>query len=214
MSEDSKVIKVQTSNWNEFVFRFRSILEKHRLLDTISNDAVIRAAAVVQEALLDDFATAGAGGVMEMSTYDQNRYKEAKSLYDKYDKGVTEARNFIQDCTNETTFRIIRDIPFNDHYARFIALQRALQSTTTTAVRNDFKELHNTKQSAVTRYDALRFTQSVSEIIARIRDTCARNGWDPLEVLESEVLIGGFNTSIEQLSILLKRKTNSFQFEV
>lgn len=134
MSEDLKFIKVKTSNWNEFVFRFRSILEKHRLLDTISNDAVIRAAAVVQEALLDDFAAAGAGGVMEMSTYDQNRYKVASALYDKYDKGVTEARNFIQGCTDDTTYRIIRDIPFNDHYARFIALQRALQSTTTTAV--------------------------------------------------------------------------------
>ena len=83
MSEDLKFIKVKTSNWNEFVFRFRSILEKHRLLDTISNDAVIRAAAVVQEALLDDFAAAGAGGVMEMSTYDQNRYKVVSASYDK-----------------------------------------------------------------------------------------------------------------------------------
>ena len=51
MSEDLKFIKVKTSNWNEFVFRFRSILDKHRLLDTISNDAVIRAAAVVQVAI-------------------------------------------------------------------------------------------------------------------------------------------------------------------
>ena len=88
----------------------------------------------VQEALLDDFGTADAGGVMEMSAYDQNRYKEAKTLYDKYDKEVTEARNFIKDCTNDTTCRIIRDIPFNDHYAQFITLQRALQSTITTEV--------------------------------------------------------------------------------
>ena len=54
----------------------------------------------------------------------------------------------------------------------------------------------------MTRYDELRFTQKVSEIIARIRGTCARNGWDPLEVIKSEVLIGGLNTSIEQLRTL------------
>jgi hypothetical protein len=162
--------KVSSSNWTEAKFRIRSICDKHEMRDTISHVAAERLATVVHPADPDDFAEE-VGGVMELTNYGTTRYKLADARYKKYEKGVTELRDYIQSITDADTFRIIRDIPYSNHYERMMALERNLQSSSAAAVRNDFKELIDIRQpSPITRLGSLQYTQTVSEIMGRIRD--------------------------------------------
>ena len=84
-----------------------------------------------------------------------------------------------------------------------MALERNLQFSSAAAVRNDFKELIDIRQpSPISRLGSLQYTQTVSEIMGRIRDTCTRNGWDPLDVLLAEILINGINATAKTMRIV------------
>ena len=80
---------------------------------------------------------------------------------------------------------------------------------------NDFKELIEIRPaSPISRPDSLQYTQTVTEMINRIRDTCTRNGWDPLNVLLAEILINGINTSAETMRIVKSQLSMSEVFDL